>query len=79
MEERKAKIKHEKVKLEKDKDTTERNIAENNNDATETKVEMGCIHSPSCIFESFLSDWLLPIVGPYLDPCQYGLKGASIL
>ena len=29
-------------------------------------------------FESFLSDWLLPIVGPYLDPCQYGLKGASI-
>ena len=32
----------------------------------------------SKIFESFLSDWLLPIVGPYLDPCQYGLKGASI-
>ena len=29
-------------------------------------------------FESFLSDWLLPIVKPYLDPCQYGLKGASI-
>ena len=29
-------------------------------------------------FESFLSDWLLPIVGPYIDPCQYGLKGASI-
>ena len=29
-------------------------------------------------FESFLSDWLMPIVGPYLDPCQYGLKGASI-
>ena len=28
--------------------------------------------------ESFLSDWLMPIVGPYLDPCQYGLKGASI-
>jgi hypothetical protein len=24
--------------------------------------------------ESFLSDWLMPIVGPYLDPCQYGLK-----
>ena len=29
-------------------------------------------------FESFLSDWLMPIVGPYLDPCQYGLKGVSI-
>ena len=29
-------------------------------------------------FESFLSDWLMPIVGPFLDPCQYGLKGASI-
>ena len=26
----------------------------------------------SKVFESFLSDW------PYLDPCQYGLKGASI-
>ena len=25
-----------------------------------------------------MSDWLLPIVAPYLDPCQYGLKGASI-
>ena len=32
----------------------------------------------SKIFESFLSDWLLPIVAPYLDPCQFGLKGASI-
>ena len=32
----------------------------------------------SKLFESFLSDWLLPIVAPYLDPCQYGLKGASI-
>ena len=29
-------------------------------------------------FESFLSDWLMPIVQPFLDPCQYGLKGASI-
>ena len=29
-------------------------------------------------FESFLSDWLMPIVRPYIDPCQYGLKGASI-
>ena len=32
----------------------------------------------SKVFESLLSDWLLPIVAPYLDPCQYGLKGASI-
>ena len=32
----------------------------------------------SKVFESFLSDWLLPIVSPFLDPCQYGLKGASI-
>ena len=29
-------------------------------------------------FESFLADWLLPIVSPYIDPCQYGLKGGSI-
>ena len=32
----------------------------------------------SNVFEAFLTDWLLPIVGPYLDPCQYGLKGTSI-
>ena len=32
----------------------------------------------SKVFESFLADWLMPIVGPYIDPCQYGLKGASI-
>ena len=32
----------------------------------------------SKVFESFLSDWLMPLVGPYLDPCQYGLKGGSI-
>ena len=29
-------------------------------------------------FESILSDWLMPLVEPYLDPCQYGMKGASI-
>ena len=28
-------------------------------------------------FESFLADWLLPIVSPFIDPCQYGLKGGS--
>ena len=32
----------------------------------------------SKIFESFLADWLMPIVEPFLDPCQYGLKGASV-
>ena len=32
----------------------------------------------SKVFEAFLADWLLPIVAPFLDPCQYGLKGASI-
>ena len=31
----------------------------------------------SKVFESFLADWLMPIVKPYLDPCQYGIKGAS--
>ena len=29
-------------------------------------------------FESFLADWLIPIVEPFLDPCQFGLKGSSI-
>ena len=32
----------------------------------------------SKVFESFLADWLLPITEPFIDPCQYGLKGASI-
>ena len=32
----------------------------------------------SKVFESFLASWLMPIVQPFLDPCQYGLKGASI-
>ena len=30
------------------------------------------------VFESFLSEWLLPIVEPFLHPYQYRLKGASI-
>ena len=29
-------------------------------------------------FESFLADWLLPIVSPHIDPFQFGLKGGSI-
>ena len=32
----------------------------------------------SKVFESLLSEWLMPIVGPFLDPCQYGLKVGSI-
>ena len=33
----------------------------------------------SKVYESFLSDWLLPIVQPYLDPANCGgLKGTSI-
>ena len=32
----------------------------------------------SKVFESFLADWLMPIVEPFLDSCQYGLKGASV-
>ena len=27
----------------------------------------------SKVFESFLADWLMPIIGPFIDPCQYGL------
>ena len=59
----------------------------------EHQIPLAKVHPPTCedelrnisktafyskCFESFLSDWLLPIVGPYIDPCQYGLKGASI-
>ena len=29
-------------------------------------------------FEAFLADWLLPIVSPFIDPFQYGLKVGSI-
>ena len=32
----------------------------------------------SKVFESLLADFHLPIVQPYLDPYQFGLKGASI-
>ena len=32
----------------------------------------------SKLFESFLADFLMPIVKPYIDPCQYGLKGSSV-
>ena len=31
----------------------------------------------SKVFESFLADWLLPIVKPYIDPFLFGVKGAS--
>ena len=32
----------------------------------------------SKVYESFVAEWLLPIIKPYLDPGQCGLKGFSI-
>ena len=32
----------------------------------------------SKLYESFLCDWLLEIIKPYLDPDQFGVKGLSI-
>ena len=32
----------------------------------------------SKVYESFIGEWLLPIIKPYLDPGQCGLKGFSI-
>ena len=32
----------------------------------------------SKVFESIIADWLLPIIQPFLDPGQCGLKGLSI-
>ena len=32
----------------------------------------------SKVYESFLAEWLLSIIKPYLDPNQCGLKGSSI-
>ena len=32
----------------------------------------------SKVYESFIAGWLLPIIQPYLDPDQCGLKGLSI-
>ena len=40
---------------------------------------ISCTPFFSKVYEAFLSDWLLPIVGPYLDPANCGgLKGTSI-
>ena len=33
----------------------------------------------SKVYESCVADWLLPIIQPYLDPGQCGLKGMSIM
>ena len=33
----------------------------------------------SKIYESFIGEWLLPILLPYMDPGQYGIKGSSIV
>ena len=32
----------------------------------------------SKVFEAYLSEWLIPIVKPFLDPNQFGIKGGSI-
>ena len=32
----------------------------------------------SKVYESFLADWLLPFIQPFLDPGQFGMKGYSI-
>ena len=32
----------------------------------------------SKVYESFVADWLLPIIQPFLDPGQFGMKGFSI-
>ena len=59
----------------------------------EQQIALPKVHPPACeddlrniaktaflskVFESFLADWLIPIVQPYLDPCQFGFKGSSI-
>ena len=33
----------------------------------------------SKVYESFIGDWLLPFIRPYMDPGQYGIKGSSIV
>ena len=33
----------------------------------------------SKVYESFIGGWLLPIIRPYMDPGQYGIKGSSIV
>ena len=58
----------------------------------EYQIPLPKVNSPTCeddlrniaktaflskCFEAFLADWLMPIVSPFIDPCQYGLKGGS--
>ena len=33
----------------------------------------------SKVYESFIAQWLLPVISPYMDPGQYGIKGSSIV
>ena len=33
----------------------------------------------SKVYESFIAEWLLPFIRPFMDPGQYGLKGSSIV
>jgi hypothetical protein len=37
------------------------------------------LESESKVYESFVAEWLLPIIQPFLDPDQCGLKGFSII
>ena len=37
------------------------------------------VHIASKVYESFIGKWLLPIIRPYMDPGQYGIKGSSIV
>ena len=33
----------------------------------------------SKVYESFIAEWLLPYIRPFMDPGQYGMKGSSIV
>ena len=33
----------------------------------------------SKVYEYFIAEWLLPVILPYMDPGQYGMKGSSIV
>ena len=31
------------------------------------------------VYESFIGEWILPFISPFMDPGQYGIKGSSIV
>ena len=60
----------------------------------ESQFPIGKVHPPSSeddlrpisktffyskVYESFIGEWLLPIIRPFMDPGQYGIKGSSIV